>query len=185
VILNPPNLWVTINLNDTQDPIAQVMAGIEIDLDKFDSMVGLSSQEYNLTIAKDPYAAAHFFHLVIQVILEELFGLTAAKGAKKIQRKPGIVGELKSYIGSVEAQGQGSLHLHIIMWLVGGPAAKEMKVLLTSQAFRDRVCAFIHTCISVDINKLDEAGVKALPKEKGVAFSHPLDPAEDHYAEKG
>jgi len=70
------------------------------------------------------------------------------------------------------------------MWLVGGPTVKEMKVLLTSQAFRDRVCAFIRTCISVDIDELDEAGVKALPKEKGVAFSHPLDPAEDHYAEK-
>ena len=184
VILNPPNLWITINLSDTQDPIVQVMAGIEIDLDKFDSMVGLSSKECNSTIAKDPYALAHFFHLVIQVILEELFGLTAAKGGKKIQRKPGIVGELKAYIGSVKAQGRGRLHLYIIMWLVGGPTAEEMKVLLMSQAFRDRVCAFIRTCISADINELDEAEVKALPKEKGVAFSRPLDPAEDNYTQK-
>ena len=184
VILNPPNLWITINPSDTQDPIAQVMAGVEIDLDKFDSRVGPSSKERNSTIAKDPYASARFFHLVIHVILEELFGLTAAKGGKKIQRKPGIVGELKAYIGSVEAQGRGSLHLHIIMWLVGGPTAEEMKVLLTSQAFRDRVCAFIRTCISADIDELDEAEIKALPKEKGVAFSRPLDPAEDDYAQK-
>lgn len=184
VMLNPPNLWITINPSDTQDPIAQVMAGIEIDLDKFNSMVGPSSKERNSTISKDPYASAHFFHLVIQVVLEELFGLTAAKGAKKIQRKPGIVGELKAYIGSVEAQGRGSLHLHIIMWLVGGPTAEQMKELLTSQSFRDRVCAFIRTCISADIDELDELEIKALPKEKGVAFSRPLDPAEEHYTEK-
>ena len=161
MILNPPNLWITINPSDTQDPIAQVMAGIEIDLDKFNSMVGPSSKEHNSTIVKDPYASARFFHLVIQVILEELFGLTAAKGGKKIQRKPGIVGELKAYIGSIEAQGRGSLHLHIIMWLAGGPTAEEMKVLLTSQAFRDRVCAFIRTCISADIDEFDEAEIKA------------------------
>ncbi|KAF7301990.1 ATP-dependent DNA helicase [Mycena indigotica] len=31
---NPPSIWMTINLADTSDPIAQVLAGVEIDLDK-------------------------------------------------------------------------------------------------------------------------------------------------------
>ena len=32
---NPPSIWLTINLADTQDPIAQVLCGQEIDLDHF------------------------------------------------------------------------------------------------------------------------------------------------------
>jgi len=35
LIHNPPNLWMTINPADTHDPIAQVMTGAMIDLDKF------------------------------------------------------------------------------------------------------------------------------------------------------
>jgi len=35
LISNPPTLWITINPADTQDPIAQVFTGAEIDLDDF------------------------------------------------------------------------------------------------------------------------------------------------------
>ncbi|KAF8158851.1 hypothetical protein BJ912DRAFT_1009669 [Pholiota molesta] len=34
-VFNPPSLWITINPADTQDPIAQFIAGISFDLDNF------------------------------------------------------------------------------------------------------------------------------------------------------
>jgi hypothetical protein len=37
---NPPSLWVTINPSDTQDPVAQVLAGADIDLNRFCKTAG-------------------------------------------------------------------------------------------------------------------------------------------------
>jgi Helitron helicase-like domain at N-terminus len=44
VLQGPPSLWITINPSDTNDPIAQVMAGAEIDLDNFTRNSGLNSE---------------------------------------------------------------------------------------------------------------------------------------------
>ncbi len=41
---NPPSLWITINPSDTHDPIAQVLAGEKINLDKFVSTAGPNSE---------------------------------------------------------------------------------------------------------------------------------------------
>ena len=54
---NPPSIWLTINPSDTQDPIAQVLAGQEIDLDSFDAFDCRPSET---VIAADPFAAANF-----------------------------------------------------------------------------------------------------------------------------
>ena len=37
IMLNPPSLWITINPCDLHDPIPQVFAGENIDLDEFDA----------------------------------------------------------------------------------------------------------------------------------------------------
>jgi len=184
VMQSPPSLWITINPSDTQDPIAQVMAGVDIDMDQFDATLGPSSKERGANIAKDPYAAARFFHFVVAAVLEELFGITGTKRGRKVSRKDGIVGRVNSYIGTVEAQGRGTLHLHIIMWLVGAPTSEEMKSLLTSESFRERVCDFIRATISADIDELDATSINALPRETNIAYSRPLDPEEPNYAGK-
>ncbi|KAF9507991.1 hypothetical protein BS47DRAFT_1373747 [Hydnum rufescens UP504] len=50
----PPTLWITLN---------PFFAGADIDMDSFNQ----------LTIANDPYAAAKFFHFIIQTTLQTLF----------------------------------------------------------------------------------------------------------------
>ncbi|KAG1871225.1 hypothetical protein DFJ58DRAFT_722653 [Suillus subalutaceus] len=97
VMKNPPLLWITINPTDTHDPIAQVFAGEDIDLDQFDANTGPDSTWRAFIVANDPYTAAKFFRFMVYAILEELF--------------------VESYIGTVEAQGRGTLHLHMIVWL--------------------------------------------------------------------
>ena len=61
IMLNPPTLWITINPCDLHDPIAQVFAGEQIDLDKFQSMLGPSKEKRAEHVAADLYAAAKFF----------------------------------------------------------------------------------------------------------------------------
>ncbi|KAF8806047.1 hypothetical protein BYT27DRAFT_7257469 [Phlegmacium glaucopus] len=115
---NPPSLWVTINPLDTQDPIAQVFAGADIDLDRFCETAGPDCINRAINIASNPYASAKYFHFIIATILEVLIGVTKHRNGM-ITGKEGIFGVVKSYIGMVEVQGCGSLHLHLLLWLDG------------------------------------------------------------------
>jgi hypothetical protein len=172
---NPPSLWVTINPSDMQDPIAQVLAGADIDLDSFCKTAGPDSVERALNMASDPYASAKFFHLMIETILEVLVGVSK-DGRGKINRKEGIFGMVNSYVGTVEAQGRGSLHLHMLLWLSGAPTAKELKHALSNEFFREKVKQYIKSTIRADLNMKGTDEVMAIPKIDAVSYSRPLDP---------
>ncbi|OAX32668.1 hypothetical protein K503DRAFT_794698 [Rhizopogon vinicolor AM-OR11-026] len=73
IYMNPPSLWITINLCDLHNPLVQVLAGCEINMDALSSVVGPSKEERARNIAHDPYAAAKFFHFTIQAVLETLY----------------------------------------------------------------------------------------------------------------
>ena len=112
-------LWITINPADVHDPVAQVIAGQAIDLDKFNNLLGPDPNTRAEVIANNPYAAAEYFNFIIQAILEELFGISKHNSRVKTER--GILGDVATYFGVVEAQGRGTLHLHMLMWLAGTP----------------------------------------------------------------
>jgi hypothetical protein len=146
LIHNPPNLWLTVNPSETHDPIAHVMTGAMIDLDKFCRTAGPDHEDRATNIAGDPYAAAKFFHFMIKTILEQLFGITKT-GDGHIQRREGILGTVKSYIGTVEAQGRGTLHLHLLLWLTNAPSSADMQHALTHIDFRSKIQAYIKAVI--------------------------------------
>lgn len=181
---NPPSLWITINPSDTHDPIAQVLAGEDINLDSFMATAGPDVSRRASNIAGDPFAAAKFFHLTIKAVLEELFGITAHKESPKIFREDGIFGRVEGYIGSVEAQGRGTLHLHIIIWLTGAPTASKMKTLLHSDVFRKRVRNFLEANIRANVENAGPEAVKSFPKDSQVSYSRPINPSVNNYAAK-
>ncbi|KAF8809982.1 hypothetical protein BYT27DRAFT_7209905 [Phlegmacium glaucopus] len=172
---NPPSLWVTINPSDNQDPIAQVFAGADIDLDRFCETAGPDCIERAINIASDPYASAKYFHFIITTILEVLIGVTKHHNGM-ITRKEGIFGVVKSYIGTVEAQGRGSLHLHLLLWLDGAPTARELKTALKNGGFRDKMKRFVGGTIQADIDGKSFAEVVGMTKVESVSYSRPLDP---------
>ena len=79
IYLGPPYLWITINPIDLHDPIAQVFAGENIDLDNFIATMGPDRDAQAKNIAADPYAAAKFFHFLINTILKTLFQVKSTK----------------------------------------------------------------------------------------------------------
>ncbi|KAG2741370.1 hypothetical protein P692DRAFT_20752816 [Suillus brevipes Sb2] len=177
IMKNPPSLWITINPTDTHDPIAQVLAGQEIDLDNFDSNCGPDASHRATIIANDPYAAANFFHFTIHAILEELMGITVPKSRKShIIRREGIFGTVEGYIGTVEAQGRGTLHLHMLIWLQGAPTAADMKDCLQSAEFRTKIANYIGSNIHAHHPQVTEETLANTPREKSVSYSRPLDP---------
>ena len=74
-MFGPPSLWITINPLDTNDPVAQVFAGCDNDLDNFVNSDGPHQESCAVTITSDPYTASKFFHFIIQTVLEELMGI--------------------------------------------------------------------------------------------------------------
>jgi Helitron helicase-like domain at N-terminus len=171
VMKGPPSLWITINPSDTGDPIAQVFCGESIDLDSFVNTPGPNSEERSRNIAAGPYAAAKFFHFVILAILEELFGIAMYKKGVPVTQTDGVFGKVASYIGTVEAQGRGTLHLHIVVWLIGS----------RSETFRDRVRDYISANIKADVDGATEVDIKSIPHVNGVSYSRPCDPRLENY----
>ncbi|KIO11878.1 hypothetical protein M404DRAFT_98925, partial [Pisolithus tinctorius Marx 270] len=104
LFLGGPTIWMTINPADMHDPIAQVLAGEIIDLDRFDALAGPDSHQRATNIAGNPYAAAKFFNFLIETMLETLLGIT--KRASRSCSDMGILGRLSGYFGVVEAQGR-------------------------------------------------------------------------------
>lgn len=175
---NPPSIWLTINPADTQDPIAQVLCGEEFDLDNF---MALDQRPSDVAIASDPYGAASFFHHTVNAVLRSLLGIHGYEHNKPIVREKGILGEISAYVGSVEAQGRGTLHLHMLLWLSGSVPAEKIKDCLLTTEFRDNMKSFISQNIHADLSDVHGADVFMLPREPRVAFSRPIDPRIPNY----
>jgi Helitron helicase-like domain at N-terminus len=99
----PPSVWMTINPSDLHDPILQVFAGEDIDLDHFIASAGPDRKRRAQNVANDPYAAARFFHFIIQATLDHLLQIKVHDN--RINTGKGILGEVAAYFGAVESQG--------------------------------------------------------------------------------
>ena len=176
----PPSLWITINPSDINDPIAQVFTGENIDLDSFIATDGPSKKQRAKNVASDSYAAAKFFHFMIWTILETLFGIKVTN--YQVKSRKGILGKISAYFGTVESQGRGTLHLHILIWLDDTPSADELVELLKTEEFRDRVHSFIKANIRSYLPGLESAeSVKEITKDSDIAYSRPPNPSAEDY----
>nr|GAT48229.1 ATP-dependent DNA helicase [Mycena chlorophos] len=117
-----PHVFFTLNPADSCNPIAQVLAGRNIDLDKFfhDLSPGAERDIRAKTLAQNPVAGAEFFHLSVTALLNILFGTDRPS-------RIGVFGEIGAYYGVVEAQGRGSLHLHILLWRKHAPSPLKLQ----------------------------------------------------------
>src|ERR1700722_1536318 len=129
VYQSPPSLWITINPSNLHDPITQIFAGEKIDLDDFLAMAGPDKTKCAQNIAADPYAATKFFHFMIKVIFETLLQIKVTDF--HVTSQMGILGVISAYFGTVESQGWGTLHLHLLLWLKNVPSYDEILVLIS------------------------------------------------------
>lgn len=175
LVYNPPSLWITINPSDAQDPIAQVLAGADIDLDRFCDTAGPTNSQRAANMASDPYASAKYFHFIIQCVLEILLGIKKKRNGI-FERTDGIFGKIQAYIGTVEAQGRGTLHLHMLIWLKDAPSPQEMIAALKSDLFRNKVKSFINSTIKANLFDKTQEEILAIPRTNSVSYSRPLNP---------
>jgi hypothetical protein len=184
VAFGPPNLWITLNPSD-QDPIAQVISGADINLDDFDATAGPTSEQRGRNTASDPFSSAKSFHFIVNTILDVVFGIR--KTGKGIERRQGIFGTIRAYIGTVEAQGRGTLHLHMLLWLKDAPPPYVMQAALQDDRFHRWLTDFIKATIHADIDNKTTEAVLQIPKRTAVSYSRPINPGSsiaDHQEEE-
>jgi len=179
--LNPVSVWITINPNDLHDPLVQVFAGESINMNDFNPTAGPDGDARARNVANDPYAAAKYFKTIVDLLLSKLFGVDVTPYT--VHNRPGILGRVRAYFGVVEAQGRGTLHLHMLMWLVGAPTSDEMRELLKKDEFRQRIAEWIRANIRAHLAELSSAeAIKAVPRHTDVAYSRPPHPDDPNYA---
>lgn len=145
--LSLPSFYVMINPTDIYNPIIKFLAGDDIDIDCMtaDQVPVFWSQ--SILVANNPVVCAKFFHLYINTFLKTLFGFRGVA----IDSDVGVLGCVVGYYGCVEAQGCGSLHCHMLVWLVGSLNLDEIKERITclgDMTFKNNLIAFLEDSIS-------------------------------------
>ncbi|CAF1535460.1 unnamed protein product, partial [Rotaria sp. Silwood1] len=94
-------------------------------------------------IASHPVATAKFFHLLITNILNTMI-------------IGGVLGPIKAYFGTVESQGRGSLHLHLLIWLDHDMKPADMKQKIQNADFREKLKAYLEDIIKEDLDEFKD-----------------------------
>ena len=179
----PPNVWITINPDDLHDPIAQIFIDDCMNLDEFSRTSGPTKNERSHRMAQDPFAAAKFFHFMVETIMETLFGVKTT--SRRYESTGGILGSLRAHFGTVECQGRGTLHLHLLVWLNGAPTASVLRELLQTNTFRQKVQSFLRANFRSYYDELaTEEAIDAIPTDPEVAFCRPPNPDDPKYWDK-
>ncbi|CAF1447824.1 unnamed protein product, partial [Rotaria sp. Silwood1] len=64
----------------------------------------------------------------------------------------GVLGPAKAYFGTVESQGRGSLHLHLLIWLNHEYTPAQLKEKIQNQDFRENLLKYLEDIIKEDLD---------------------------------
>ena len=118
-----PSFYVTINPADTHNPVVKFLAGADIDIDKMLEDDVPKYWEQSVLVSSNPAIAAKFFNIYLKAFLAVVLGWSDG-GARP---EGGILGAVKAHYGCVEAQGRGSLHCHMLIWIEGALNPNEIR----------------------------------------------------------
>jgi len=138
--LGVPSFYLTVNPADVYNPIVRFLAGNDIDIDNLLSHEIPTYWDQAKVVARNPCIAATFFHTYINAFVSAILGYDP----KQRSITPGILGVTRAYYGCTEAQGRGSLHCHMVVWVHGGMTSDQIRARATAEvAWRDRLVEFL------------------------------------------
>ena len=110
--LGLPSLYLMVNPTDAYNPIVKIINGDKIDIDNMCKNKIPDYLTQATQVAKNPFLAAKFFDMYMTNFVESLLG-------KGMEGSQGVYGKYKAHYGTVEAQGRGTLHCHLLLWIEG------------------------------------------------------------------
>ena len=150
-----PLFFFTANPEPNHSPLFQVIYGdTSVNLDEHYPKI-VSSTIRGLRIAQDPVAAADFFQICIDQMMEHLFGWDFKTRTSK--KDGGILGHVEAFYGGVENTERGRLHAHFEIWMAGAlnPADVHQR-LKSEEGFDKHLFTYLENIIKHD---LPETGV--------------------------
>ncbi|KAF5322401.1 hypothetical protein D9619_001300 [Psilocybe cf. subviscida] len=140
-----PTLFITLNPSDVDNPIVRLLTGEDIRLEDVERGEDMSSWQRRLLAARHPAECALFFDLMITKFVKIILGFD------KVRSRRGIFGFCDAYYGTVEAQGKGTLHCHMLVWLRGHPSPGKLREqMASSDVYRDQVFQWVESVVKCE-----------------------------------
>jgi len=108
-----PSFYIIINPADVYNPLVKFLAGADIDIDHLLPNEVPDYMEQSILVAKNPFIAAQFFNIYMKAFIKTVLGYDISN----LPSSTGVLGPVSAYYGCVEAQGRGTLHCHMLVWL--------------------------------------------------------------------
>jgi hypothetical protein len=134
--LGAPSWFITFSPADVKHPICLYYADTQ---EVFQPELKRSHDERYRLIAHNPVAGARFFHFMCQIFIRHILGIGADH--------PGIYGNTSAYYGTVEQQGRVTLHLHLLLWIVGSLSPQDIreKILDPNSDFQCKLVEYLES----------------------------------------
>lgn len=152
-----PSFYITINPADVFNPIVKFLAGAEIDIDNLLPDQVPDYWEQSILVARNPLVAARFFNIYMKAFVKTVLGYDPNRRASSPDG--GVLGLVKAYYGCVEAQGRGTLHCHMMVWIEGALNPNEIR----DRIVKDHDMDFAKRLLEM----LDDAISTAIPPDPG------------------
>ena len=171
--------FITPNLADTKQPLLLIVQGEEFRLDE---PVPHTYREMVQRLASDPVGQAFVFDLMMRLFFETVLGVRRDLIGRRRNAAPdatldrchdgcaaadyawSFVGPVAAAFGAVEAQGRGSLHPHILVWLVQLALQDILAMLQRSRAeFKELIAKWMHELVQA-IASVQHTAVSELPR---------------------
>jgi hypothetical protein len=126
------------------------LAGADIDVDNLLPEQISNYHDQALLITRNPAIAAKFFNIQMKVFISAVLGYDP----KHRNLTGGILGHVSGYYRCVKAQGCGTLHCHMLIWIEGALNPNEIceHIMHTEQhEFCTQLLAFLDNTISNSI----------------------------------
>ncbi|KAK7022630.1 hypothetical protein R3P38DRAFT_2416132, partial [Favolaschia claudopus] len=111
-------------------------------------------------LARHPGAAARYFDCVITNFIEIILKYSPCP------TDPGVFGLCNGYYAMVEAQGRGTLHCHMLVWIIGNPSPQALRDSIAGDpAFKTSVFAWLESIIKCELPGMTEPRVENTPDD--------------------
>ncbi|KAJ7699720.1 hypothetical protein B0H16DRAFT_1349051, partial [Mycena metata] len=119
----------------------------------------MTSTERKIYIARNPAAAAIFFDEVISAFVKIILRYDPESHSAAGN---GLFGRCSAYYGMVEAQGRGTLHCHMLVWIQGNPTPQALRDhMKSSPEFKDKMFSWLESIIKCQLPSDTEIVVEA------------------------
>jgi len=95
------------------------------------------------------------FHTTKDLFINVILGFSPASGGGYLRDRVGPLGQVEAFFGTVESQGRGALHLHMLIYLSGCSSASLLSERLRDVSFKARFLDFVDFIASESLPSKD------------------------------